>query len=226
MMKLFFQTSLLAIFFQFAINSQVLAGHLVEDLKYITLKAEKGDENAQNILASRYMLGLGVAKNIPLAIKWFGKAAENNQPQALFNLGRIYEQGIGVPKNIPIAVSYYEKAAQLKEPKALNLIGHLYDGYIYDELKDPKKAVYWYRKGAENGSVSSQNNLAIAYKQGEGVEKNLVKAMFWLSVAGKTSYETVRDQTNQLNNELTAEEKTEVQHLVEFWEYTGIYPKE
>jgi TPR repeat protein len=37
--------------------------------------------------------------------------------------------------------------------------------------KDTVQVVHWFRKAAVQGGVDAQNNLAIMYKNGEGVEK-------------------------------------------------------
>lgn len=42
---------------------------------------------------------------------------------------------------------------------------------------NPKKAVEWYTKAAEQGLPMAQCNLGICYKNGDGVEKNLEEAI-------------------------------------------------
>lgn len=47
---------------------------------------------------------------------------------------------------------------------------------IHDKNKEYKQAIFWYTKAAEQGCASSQNNLAICYRHGRGVEKDEKKA--------------------------------------------------
>jgi len=42
-----------------------------------------------------------------------------------------------------------------------------------------KKAVYWYRKAAEQGFAVAQNNLAVMYEEGLGVQKDESEAAKW-----------------------------------------------
>ncbi|RIA87323.1 hypothetical protein C1645_878100 [Glomus cerebriforme] len=54
---------------------------------------------------------------------------------------------------------------------AQNTLGNLYEngGHIEKTLE---KAIYWYRKAAENGNYEAQFNLGQYYRYGNGVEKN------------------------------------------------------
>ena len=48
---------------------------------------------------------------------------------------------------------------------------------------DDKKAVYWYRKAAEQGDADAQSNLGWMYDNGEGVEEDDEKAVYWFRKA-------------------------------------------
>ena len=64
---------------------------LLADLR---AKAEKGDAQSQYELGTAFDKGsLGVAKNEAEAVKWFRKAAEQNDAQALCYLGYLLRQG-------------------------------------------------------------------------------------------------------------------------------------
>ena len=62
-------------------------------------------------------------------------------------------------------------------------------GYSYEfgtnGLQDYEKAVYWYRKSAEQGNAWSQNRLGDCYRDGKGVNPNLKIAVEWYTKAGK-----------------------------------------
>ena len=45
--------------------------------------------------------------------------------------------------------------------------------------------MYWYQKAAEAGFSDAQNNLALCYDKGEGVEKDSSKAVYWYQKAAK-----------------------------------------
>ena len=50
--------------------------------------------------------------NYTEAVRWYRKAAEQNQDYAQYNLGVCYEEGLGVQESIDEAVKWYRKAAQ------------------------------------------------------------------------------------------------------------------
>ena len=45
------------------------------------------------------------------------------------------------------------------------------------------KAVYWFRKAAEQGNAEAQLNIGMAYWIGKGVKQNYSKAVYWLKKA-------------------------------------------
>ncbi len=49
--------------------------------------------------------------------------------------------------------------------------------------QDYSLAVQWYKKAAEQGYASAQNNLGVSYCYGEGVEKEYAKAAQWFTKA-------------------------------------------
>jgi len=46
--------------------------------------------------------------------------------------------------------------------------------------KNDAKALYWYRKEAEQSISTSQYKLAVMYAEGEGVPQDDAKAFYWL----------------------------------------------
>ena len=88
-------------------------------LATLRAKADKGEAAAQSKLAEAYFIGsLGLAKNEVEAVKWYRKAAEQNQAEAQFNLGVCYWNGQGVAKDDPEAVKWYRRAAEQNHVRA------------------------------------------------------------------------------------------------------------
>ncbi len=57
-------------------------------------------------------------------------------------------------------------------------------GRVYDIVySDDEKAVYWYKKAANQGDVIAQYNLGYAYDNGEGVSKSEQQAVYWYKKA-------------------------------------------
>lgn len=66
-------------------------------------------------------------------------------------------------------------------------------GMVYDTgngvERDAGRAVYWYRRAADDGHIHAQHNLAVAYANGDGVELDFKQALRWwerAAAAGNT----------------------------------------
>jgi TPR repeat protein len=60
------------------------------------------------------------------ALKWYRRAAEQDQPQAQNNLGYMYENGEGLPRDYQEAFKWYRKAADKGDPEAQNNVELMY----------------------------------------------------------------------------------------------------
>ena len=110
------------------------------------------------------------------ALKYYLKAAENGNDDAMVDCGRIYFEGtFGVEKDIDKALEWFHKAGELGNSAALNNIG-----YIYSTLKNNKEALIWYEKAANLGDVVSMLNLSNSYRRDFNNKK---KAREWLKKA-------------------------------------------
>ena len=146
----------------------------VRRFKATKIKAEEGDEEAQNNLALMYHSGKGVPKNYKKAAKWFRKAAKQGHEMAQFYLGEMYHSGEGVPENYKKAAKWYHKSAEGRWYLAQYVLGNMYrEGQGVP--KNYKKAAKWFRKAAEQGEAGARE-LGELYYKGQGVPKDKVKA--------------------------------------------------
>lgn len=118
-------------------------------------------ENAikQDYEPANYTMGLiyGLAqKDYVNAAKYYRKAAESGNSDAMVNLGTLYERGYGVPMDYEKAYALYFKAAQDNNYYACYNLGLCYQ-YGRGKDIDLTKAVYWYKKAEEAGG--DQNGL-------------------------------------------------------------------
>src|SRR5450759_2224210 len=136
----------------------------------IRLDAEKGDSEA---------------------VKWFRKAAEQNNVESQYNLGLCYASGEGVTKDYVEAIKWYRKAAEQNYPSAQHGLGVCYaSGYGVEQ--NYAEAVQWYRKPAKQNHAASQLNLGICYIDGKGVAKDLVQGYKWASLAAVQGNENAK----------------------------------
>lgn len=88
--------------------------------------ARQGYPEAMNLLAEVVYKGQGVARDFPLAAKWFRRAAEAGHTTAMCSLASMYGEGLGVEPDPARAVDWYRRAAAAGSPLALFNLGITY----------------------------------------------------------------------------------------------------
>ena len=170
----------------FAIASGVFAQ--TTNIVTLMLKAKSGEAEAQNALGEAYYDGKGVTENLTEAVKWFTKAAEQENAKAEYNLGDCYYYGNGVQyRDREEAVKWYTKAAEQGLPMAQCNLGICYENGDGVE-KNLEETVKWYTKAANQEYARAQYLLGKAYDNGKGVAKNDSEAMKWYLKAVKNNY--------------------------------------
>ena len=92
-------------------------------VELILKAAEQGYVPAQALIGLLWL----EAKEYPEALKWFQKAAEQNQPYSQGQLGIMYSKGLGVIKNHERAVYWLKKAAEQKDKEAIEYYNKTYN---------------------------------------------------------------------------------------------------
>ncbi|MEG2806223.1 tetratricopeptide repeat protein [Stenotrophomonas sp.] len=123
--------------------------------------ARQGLPEAQFHLAAAYLFGRGTAPDLARAIALFGQAAAQGDADAMRWLGDIH--AVGGPIN---RYGRYPPGAQCI-------------------AVDLAQAAHWYRQAAEAGNRAAQEQLAIAYLAGLGVDPDPAQAEHWLEAIGK-----------------------------------------
>ncbi|MCG8649621.1 MAG: SEL1-like repeat protein, partial [Pirellulales bacterium] len=109
-------------------------------------------------LADLYALDGGLPKNFAKAAKWYRKAAENGNTQAMNNIGLLYARGQGVRKSTATAVRWFRKGAEAGEPEAMYNLGALMedgDGV----RKNDRQAAQWIFKALKGGSTFARQTM-------------------------------------------------------------------
>ena len=140
------------------------AGNFAEAAGQWLALAEDGCAPAQRALGSLYERGQGVEKNTANAFEWTKKAAEQNDPVAMFNLACYHDKGFGVKKNQQTALTWYRKAAEYGHPEAAALIASLIETGDRGLEKDMDEAVRWYQIAANRGNVLAMGRLAVQHR--------------------------------------------------------------
>lgn len=155
---------------------------MMSEFTQLQICANHGDAKSQYYLALRYADGIDAPKDLQKAFFWTEKAANQNLPEAQNSLGFLYQMGWGTEKNLDKAVEWTKKAADAGDALAINNMGTYYARGTGGE-QNSKKAVEYYYKSLElyetKGEINPLilTNLSYAYLDGDGVPKNLDKAL-------------------------------------------------
>lgn len=164
-------------------------------------KAEAGDAQSQYWLACDYQYGWnGFPKDDSKYVYWLTKAAEGGHPDSQIFLANIflngdygkYEMFINKKKAIYwleekllVNPRLYEELEKL--PITLPLLySHL--GTAYEDIKDYKNSVKWYKKGAYGGLWNCCYSLGLYYSDKKRKDYNKKEAIYWLKKAADIKY--------------------------------------
>ena len=141
-------------------------------------KAENGDTQALCRLTEFYTSNGNMYPGddgYEIAFKYAKKAAELEDPEGIWSLALAYEHGRGVEENVDEAIKLFTHAADLGHAKSMHNIGAIY----LNEKNDVDKALYWFKKSAENGHNVACCALGSLYEFGEYVDCDYEEAKKW-----------------------------------------------
>jgi len=154
-----------------------------EALEHFRKAAKYGHPHSQNALGIMCVTGQGCARDSAEAAQWFKLAANQEDLRAWYNLHYLYKVGLGVATNPALSNRYLYSAAVRGLAPAQAVLGHrafLGHRYAIGPQRDPAKATYWARLGAEQGNPSAMFLLAQFYKMGlGGVAADASEAAMW-----------------------------------------------
>ena len=148
----------------------------VETAKQRRIAAERGDAEAQWLLALCYLYGNGVPHDYSEAAKWFRKSAEQGNAAGQYELGVCYRNGGGVPQDDAEAVKWITKAAEQGLDRAQSNLGLYYLNGI-GVPQDKQKAIQWLRKAVDQENAQAQCILGECFYNGDGVPQNKEEAI-------------------------------------------------
>jgi TPR repeat protein len=131
--------------------------------------ADQGHPLAQRNLAVAYQEGSGVEQDMELAIKWYRLSADQGDAMAQNNLGSIYHSGMGGGGHLPKSVIWYRNAFDLERKLTV--------------AQDYQEARKWFLRSAQQKNYVAMLNLGVIYANAQGVQKDLVEASKWYTLA-------------------------------------------
>jgi TPR repeat protein len=158
-------------------------------LPFFQESAKYGSGEAMTFLGwIYYNNGLGVIRDYAEAVRWYRKAADAGNAQAMHNLGYMYHRGQGVTQDYAEAAYWYRKAADAGNSDGMTNLGWIYKDGL-GMTQDYAKAAYWYRKAADAGNAQAMYNLGHMYRDGLGVTQDYAKAAYWYRKAADAGNE-------------------------------------
>lgn len=155
-------------------------------LEGLRRSAEEGDVNAMFRMGNNYKYGYnGLTPDNTEAIKWYQKAIEHGDADAMSALGLMYKKGDGVEIDYEKARLLFEKAADLKNADAFVNLGVMYVNGT-GVPKSTEKALSLFVEGANLGSDVAMTNLAQMYQYAEGISHDQEKANHWFEKAAQS----------------------------------------
>lgn len=131
-----------------------------------------GSCGAMSNLALFYEKGIVVPKDLSKALELTKRAAEGGHSVAQYNLSQYYEK----EKDWDSALLWLQKSADQNYEIAIHDLAYSYKNGTHGLQKDINKSIELWKKSANLGLPESVFNLAVFYRDGVDVPKDLAKA--------------------------------------------------
>ena len=190
--------------------------------------AEKGDVSAQMRLGFFYESGAGLKRDWVESAKWFSKAADAGDENAVFVLsflGRYWRhrEGASAPPTIYELVEKVAKSGFAVAQFSLGVMNYPIGDPSFDAAKgNPAQALVWYRRAAQQGDIGAQVALGLAYAQGIGVVQDYIEADKWFNIAASRAKSAdeladIATHHHKFAHVMTSSQLAEAQKLAREW---------
>lgn len=153
---------------------------------------------ARGVPRSMYAVGRGHAtgewglrEDSKLAKKWLRRAADANEPEAMFDLGCISYKGWDEPADRAGAAEWFERAAELDHAESMRVLAGMYLAG-HGLSKDPAKAVQLLTRAVGRGNIEAKYDLAACLLAGIGVAEDRGRARQLLNEAADAGSDRAR----------------------------------
>lgn len=173
----------------------ITAKNYLLDRNYKAAKLElerlKPHAEANFLLGSIYLQGLGVMADASKAVALYKEAADSGSAEAQYNLALIYYSGTLLPKNIKTAVNYALEAASAKLAPAMNLLAGIYEK---NETNPPStnSSFELYSEACNLGYALSCYNIGRLYYHGTLLHQDFEKAFNFFEFSAQKGVDDAR----------------------------------
>ncbi|PKK62575.1 kinase-like protein [Rhizophagus irregularis] len=193
-------------------NQEICEQHILDNLNnkitlpeiYTWLLKNQNEPNFIFLLGYFKYYGIRTDEDKKEAFNLFSSTSNSDHILSQYYVGLCHEFGNGTTKNEKLAFEYYKKIADGDNDHAL---GQFKVGYFYyngiSTKKNLKEAFSRYEKAANKGNLIAMYNLGLMYKNGDGVGKDIDKAIFWCNKSferGNKDAQKTLDKLNKIKN--------------------------
>lgn len=159
-------------------NGEGCEENLVSAYYWVERAAENDYEDAYYVVGRSYLEGICVEVNYKKAFHYLSKGYLALDTNCIESLAEMYLKGFNVKKDVYTALELYNRALEFGDRSIYFKVGKVYEdeGLI-------NQAISIYNQGHEEGNLKCTQRLGIMYYNGEGVEKDLEKAIEYMEIA-------------------------------------------
>lgn len=159
---------------------------------FLEFECSHNNRVAISSLAYMYMQGQYVEKNESKALSLLYKGADLNDGYCInFLAGSYFDGKLGLTPDTDMAIMYLNMGRKIGYAPSIAFLAHCYatgDGVT----EDSHTAFELYTEAAEKDFAEAQYELFLIYKDGNGVEANYDKAIYWLQRAAQNGHRTAK----------------------------------
>ncbi|MDU2121178.1 MAG: tetratricopeptide repeat protein [Clostridium celatum] len=152
--------------------------NLISAYYWVERAAENDYEDAYYVVGRSYLEGICVEVNYKKAFHYLSKGYLALDTNCIESLAEMYLKGLNVKRDVYTALELYNRALEFGDRSIYFKVGKVYEdeGLI-------NQAISIYNQGHEEGNLKCTQRLGIMYYNGEGVEKDLEKAIEYMEIA-------------------------------------------
>lgn len=159
-------------------NGEGCEKNIVKAYYWIEKSAENDYEDSYYIVGKSYLDGICYEADFKKAFYYLNKGNEAIDINCIEALGDMYYSGLYVEKDINQALELYNRAIDFGNTNLYFKVAK-----IYEEEGMVDEAISAYEEGSKNDDVRCDQRLGIIYYNGEGVPRDLEKAMKYIEKA-------------------------------------------
>lgn len=175
------------------LRGEGMAKDLEKAHQLYTASASQGFPYAAFELGKLYRDGSGCEQSSEEAKRWFQIAysgfksleRQRHDDKLQYRLGWMHLYGVGTEQDEQLAQEWFERSANLGNPYAQYQLAKLILANHSSAAEQIRTAVEWLSRSAEVGQDCAQYALGKLYRDGIGVEKDILQAVVWFALAAE-----------------------------------------